>query len=103
VLFDKVGNPIDIPSIQHLIRDFGKSYTKVMKAVIARAAKEVTPVQKENIVKKAKRAVPVQSENLAVTPKEIMIKEFIIGRCENCDSLIPQTSAFCPECGVKRQ
>lgn len=34
MLFDKVGNPIDMPSIQHLIRDFGKSYTKVMKAVI---------------------------------------------------------------------
>jgi hypothetical protein len=34
ILFDKNGNPIDTPSIQHELSAFSKSYEKVVKIII---------------------------------------------------------------------
>jgi len=47
-----------------------------------------------------------QSEKLKESPvaqKEVITKEVVMIRCDYCKALMPQTSAFCPNCGARRK
>lgn len=60
-------------------------------------------VNEEHTIDKTTIVVAMQKEPAANAQNNTIIKEVIMMPCEHCESLIPQTSTFCPDCGVRRK
>ena len=64
----------------------------------------ITVTVKEELAAEKERNQTSTAEKVTTdAPKEAITKEFIMIPCESCESLIPQTSTFCPDCGIKRK
>lgn len=37
------------------------------------------------------------------TPREVIVKEIVMGPCRYCEGLIPITASFCPNCGAPKK
>lgn len=63
----------------------------------------VTTEEKPAIVEEQPLPSPkTRSKGNNKAKKETVRKEYIMTTCNHCEALIPQTSTFCPDCGVRR-
>jgi len=56
-------------------------------------------------LKRAKTGRPKANEGASETvrEREVIVKEIVMIPCPYCGTLLPQTLAFCPNCGAKRK
>lgn len=70
---------------------------------LSKAGVITVTVKEEPATEKERNQTPTVEKATTDASKEAVTKEFIMIPCESCESLIPQTSTFCPDCGVKRK
>jgi len=101
----------DMPTLELVILHYGLYVISIASTLgiicffvgLSKAGAITVTVKEEPVTEKELHQTPTVEKATTNTSKEVIMKEFVMIPCESCESLIPQSSTFCPDCGVKRE